>query len=560
MPSPVEDSIASIILRNNLLQLPEEEVRSLATTLSQCSGDKEVRDWCTTLMVADADVEAILVAIKNRNAPTATAAPPAAAALPSLPTTAAKATASSINVISKTKKRGANTNALKKDATDSKGLATGKFFECGCFATQHDFVTNCLNCGRIFCAQELPTAAGGSYAAQAAGVSAETTLCYFCGMPPTENVAESLQVSAGDSTAQAQKANLDSAILRRDQLLAFASDKKRRTTVVDDQHMGAMIATGQSTTWLSDQELEHAGEVERRERIANLHRSTNVFKVHIDIVNQALSLGAVPTKEVDTPENLVEEASPEADEAEEDAQRIEPMPKMLQRIWYTGDTTAPPAPKEEGPKKSAHRTTKTSVRIQNDYYADDQLQYTIQLQERLRAPPEPAPQPATPSPPSNLSRQEEQLRELKLSEDVGMCMTLHQPYASLLVAGIMTHEGRSWPSDFKGRLWIHAAASEPTDIPTTEAHYKKYASPDAVLPKQYPTSCLLGCVTVSECISKEEYEARYPEEQRQSGSEFVFLCSNAKKLPFALPMTGKHKIYRMDKKMWASAKKQLGEA
>eukprot|EP00658_Telonema_sp_P-2_P056215 TRINITY_DN44695_c0_g1_i1.p1 TRINITY_DN44695_c0_g1~~TRINITY_DN44695_c0_g1_i1.p1 ORF type:complete len:180 (+),score=51.53 TRINITY_DN44695_c0_g1_i1:107-646(+) len=163
---------------------------------------------------------------------------------------------------------------------------------------------------------------------------------------------------------------------------------------------------------------------------------------------------------------------------------------------------------------------------------------------------------------SDVYKRQQQVLALKMADDGGMCMTLHQPWASLLVAGIMRHEGRGWTSDFKGRLWIHAAAAKPIGVEEVEAHFKQFVGEDVPFPKQYPTSCLLGCVAVTEVIPQEEYQARFPPDQRQSmgTSEHIFICSKAKKLPFALPMDGKHKIYRMDKKLWAAAKKQFGEA
>jgi len=41
-------------------------------------------------------------------------------------------------------------------------------------------------------------------------------------------------------------------------------------------------------------------------------------------------------------------------------------------------------------------------------------------------------------------------------EDRGMCLTMHQPWASLLVAGIKRVEGRGWNTSHRGPLWIHA--------------------------------------------------------------------------------------------------------
>lgn len=45
-----------------------------------------------------------------------------------------------------------------------------------------------------------------------------------------------------------------------------------------------------------------------------------------------------------------------------------------------------------------------------------------------------------------------------------ICMLLSkQPWASLLVYGIKRIEGRSWPTQHRGRLWIHATSQKPTD-------------------------------------------------------------------------------------------------
>ena len=42
--------------------------------------------------------------------------------------------------------------------------------------------------------------------------------------------------------------------------------------------------------------------------------------------------------------------------------------------------------------------------------------------------------------------------------DKMICLTMHQPWASLLVYGIKRAEGRGWTTDFRGRLWIHAGS------------------------------------------------------------------------------------------------------
>ena len=47
-------------------------------------------------------------------------------------------------------------------------------------------------------------------------------------------------------------------------------------------------------------------------------------------------------------------------------------------------------------------------------------------------------------------------------EEAEYAISMHQPWASLLVHGIKRIEGRSWSTKYRGRLWIHATAHEPS--------------------------------------------------------------------------------------------------
>lgn len=76
--------------------------------------------------------------------------------------------------------------------------------------------------------------------------------------------------------------------------------------------------------------------------------------------------------------------------------------------------------------------------------------------------------------------QDQGLQEMK---DEGMCLSMHQPWASLLVMGIKKHEGRTWYTPHRGRLWIHAASKQPSesDISETESFYKHFYSSRFIL-------------------------------------------------------------------------------
>lgn len=67
-------------------------------------------------------------------------------------------------------------------------------------------------------------------------------------------------------------------------------------------------------------------------------------------------------------------------------------------------------------------------------------------------------------------------KELLEVADMKSCLSMHQPWASLLVAGIKKHEGRPWYTSHRGRLWI-ASTAKPVDMDTVkimEKFYKKH--------------------------------------------------------------------------------------
>jgi len=149
--------------------------------------------------------------------------------------------------------------------------------------------------------------------------------------------------------------------------------------------------------------------------------------------------------------------------------------------------------------------------------------------------------------------QDNDLQEMK---DDGMCMSMHQPWASLLVNGIKQHEGRTWYTPFRGRLWIHAASKQPDDVDITEmeSFYKLfYSDKDIKCPSSYPTSCLLGYVDLVDCLSSDIYKSKFP--NGESESEFVFICKNFKELITKIPMSGQHKLFKLEKNIHSVSKK-----
>ncbi|CAM9496185.1 unnamed protein product [Ectocarpus sp. 12 AP-2014] len=149
-----------------------------------------------------------------------------------------------------------------------------------------------------------------------------------------------------------------------------------------------------------------------------------------------------------------------------------------------------------------------------------------------------------------------------------VCLTMHQPWASLLVAGIKRVEGRSWPTEHRGILWVHAAAKEPNpaEVRAVEDQYRSIYAVDGIsdklcLPTSYPTSCLLGCVDIVGCLPKAEFQAAEDiplGPKLESQSEFVFLCQDPRQLVLPFSLSGQHQLWKLDKPTREAAEAGLG--
>lgn len=146
------------------------------------------------------------------------------------------------------------------------------------------------------------------------------------------------------------------------------------------------------------------------------------------------------------------------------------------------------------------------------------------------------------------------------------CLTMHQPWASLLVHGIKRVEGRSWPSPIRGRLWIHAAGKipDPSTIKAMEDFYREIYAVNGItdlkFPEHYPISRLLGCVEVVGCIKCEELASweELPEGVRLEGqTDFCWLCEQPQKLIVPFEMRGYQGVYNLEKKIYEAAVRGL---
>ena len=141
------------------------------------------------------------------------------------------------------------------------------------------------------------------------------------------------------------------------------------------------------------------------------------------------------------------------------------------------------------------------------------------------------------------------------------CLSMWQPWASLLVYGFKRFEGRQWDTDYRGPLWIHAGSRQPSkeDIKQVEQHYKmlykgvpKKDMPE--FPSEYPTGCLIGLIDLQTVINQETYKEYIPKEYtKETTSEFLFVARNPRRLSVPIRMPGKRGIFDIDPQVCKTA-------
>lgn len=427
---------------------------------------------------------------------------------------------------SSTKKKNKFVNLYAKEGQDKFTVLLPGRHSCDCLAQKHKLINNCLTCGRIVCEQE------GS------------GLCFFCGsLVCTAEEQEILQrdsnksqrlrkklmgdhiVSEGDKDClphqeARMKTGLEKAIQHKDKLLEFDKNSVCRTQVLDDE---SDYFAADSNQWLAPVERETLRR--REEELKELrHASRKDRKITLDFAGRRVLAEG---------ENLTEYYN-----------------QYDETVKAINTGTLIQTQKRSAPASRQYLRELVNPNIQQaapqwvDVPGGD-------VSRRSKS--------ANPEQKTERSRLRIQDRELQEMADGGLCLSMHQPWASLLIRGIKRVEGRTWYTSHRGRLWIAATAKRPTpqEVAEVAATYRQIFKQDLQFPEEYPTGCLLGCVNVTDCLSQEQFREQYPHNSDESASPFVFICTNPQELLVKFPMKGKHKIWKLENQIHQSAKRGL---
>jgi hypothetical protein len=135
------------------------------------------------------------------------------------------------------------------------------------------------------------------------------------------------------------------------------------------------------------------------------------------------------------------------------------------------------------------------------------------------------------------------------------CLTLKQPWATLLVLGIKKFETRSWQStNYLGPLGITASKPFPHALRALckNEPFASLLAAHNLKPDDLPRGCLLGTVTLEECIPTEDLVGhRNPGQPELSLGDFrpgryAWRCTSPAPLAIPIPCKGKRGIWELD--------------
>jgi len=462
--------------------------------------------------------------------------------------------------------------------TTSASSASHHRSRCNCHALEHSLFTNCTSCGRIICEAE----GDGP--------------CFFCGSLVTRDATfinedfvkhmrriggdkEKSESAGGDSSSEtgAESEGLLKAEAQRDMLLSYARSDAHRSKVLDIQNDWYEF---ESNAWLSAEERK-AKKTSTEQQLADLERRRQ-HTVTIDLVNKQVVMhnsdaweanlqpqpDAPKWTEADTPAgfNTHGASISAAMGGSRQLQKAVDEMKMISRAQYYANDTL------RGRAREVYLALKANLRPQGSTAPKEEQtdKPSNPLLTSIKTPHQPkisfsddegaVDAAAATSSCCRTSGDDDEPTHCGVdasllyddASDSGVCLSMWQPWASLLVLGIKRFEGRGWYTSHRGRLWIASGSREvdPDEVAAIEAEYRQVYGPDAKIPfpTEYPTSSLLGCVDLNACWTQEEfqeYRRNHPVGTENSSSAFVFVCSHPRLLPLPQRISGQHKLWHL---------------
>lgn len=401
---------------------------------------------------------------------------------------------------------------------------------CACQGQLHGVIENCLHCGRITCKNEGPGP------------------CFFCGNTvPTENLEKQEQDFPEMESFQKYKNDLLRAELHKEKLLQYDQEIAKNKNIFDEQADWYNIAediwqTKDIRKKAIDNMLQEKKEIEEDES-----------KIHLQF--ESFEKGFTERKvEFDYSKSKAQAQNFVQNEEETEGSKVKKRKESVE-----GDTKLDTQGQQIYDQIKSDYIQKVSKEVPankvtaHNKYIDHDDEYSKEFQEFIKA--------KTEKIPNDINFYDEEL--FPIESDLGNCLSMHQPWASLVIEGFKRFEGRFWTTEYKGPLWIHAGSKvpEPEIIRGVESMYEalyRDCPEKPKLPARYPIGSLLGMIDFQDVLNKETYKNKVPPKQREENdSEFLFVFRNPRKLIYPIKMLGNKNIFRIEDELKQTAQKSL---
>jgi hypothetical protein len=132
------------------------------------------------------------------------------------------------------------------------------------------------------------------------------------------------------------------------------------------------------------------------------------------------------------------------------------------------------------------------------------------------------------------------------------CLSLIQPYATLVVHGRKRYETRSWRTDHRGLFAIHASRRfpEPLRQACFEEPYRYFLQHAGYrYAADLPLGAVIGSVELLDCLPAEEVRAGLSEEElflgNFSAGRWAWVLANPRVLACPVPLSGRLGLFEI---------------
>ena len=136
---------------------------------------------------------------------------------------------------------------------------------------------------------------------------------------------------------------------------------------------------------------------------------------------------------------------------------------------------------------------------------------------------------------------------------IGKAVTLYQPYASFMAVNEKRLETRSWSTNYRGTVFIHAGMRLPAHGSPEEAHARELLRGSAHLSEtpllSLPRGVLISCGTLVDCVRMDEAFCARMEDTREyqlgwyAPGRYAWMFEDMQPLPELVPIKGQLSLW-----------------